>query len=35
MKVFEGHDGNEMNTDGVTWVPFKDAVFHLNVSTRK
>lgn len=28
MKTFEGRDGNEMNTDEVTRVLFKDAVFH-------
>ena len=32
---FEGHDENEMNVNEVTGAPFKDAVFHLNIQTRK
>lgn len=32
---FEGHDENEMNVNEITWVFFKDAVFHLNVQIKK
>lgn len=32
---FEGHDENEMHVNEVTGAPFKDAVFHLNIQTKK